>query len=222
MKKRKNLNEQQEGTGEEEEVSGEVHFSLPTQLAEKDLRTVAVFGAIDEEKCADVTSGIYYLWQNAPELYTEEELAEHEGLTQPDRDIRMIISTYGGEVLEMFGIIDLMNMAKSSDIDIETIGLGKVMSAGVAILAAGTKGRRKVSRNCRLMLHQASAGTMGSVFNMENELEEVKVLQEMYVRCVAENSNLSVKQIKKLFKANANHYISAAQAVEYGLADEIV
>ena len=222
MKKRKNLNEQQEGTEEEEEVSGEVHFSLPTQLAEKDLRTVAVFGAIDEEKCADVTSGIYYLWQNAPELYTEEELAEHEGLTQPDRDIRMIISTYGGEVLEMFGIIDLMNMAKSSDIDIETIGIGKVMSAGVAILAAGTKGRRKVSRNCRLMLHQASAGTMGSVFNMENELEEVKVLQEMYVRCVAENSNLSVRKIKKMFSSNSNHYISAEQAVEYGIADEVI
>jgi ATP-dependent Clp endopeptidase proteolytic subunit ClpP len=222
MKKRKNLNEQQEGTEEEEEVSGEVHFSLPTQLAEKDLRTVAVFGAIDEEKCADVASGIYYLWQNAPELYTEEELAEHEGLTQPDRDIRMIISTYGGEVLEMFGIIDLMNMAKSSDIDIETIGLGKVMSAGVAILAAGTKGRRKVSRNCRLMLHQASAGTMGSVFNMENELEEVKVLQEMYVRCVAENSNLSVRKIKKMFSSNSNHYISAEQAVEYGIADEVI
>jgi len=222
MKKRKNLNEQQEGTEEEEEVSGEVHFSLPTQLAEKDLRTVAVFGAIDEERCADVTSGIYYLWQNAPELYTEEELAEHEGLTQPDRDIRMIISTYGGEVLEMFGIIDIMNMAKSSDIDIETIGLGKVMSAGVAILAAGTKGRRKVSRNCRLMLHQASAGTMGSVFNMENELEEVKVLQEMYVRCVAENSNLSVRKIKKMFSSNSNHYISAEQAVEYGIADEVI
>jgi ATP-dependent Clp protease protease subunit len=222
MKKRKNLNEQQEGTEEEEEVSGEVHFSLPAQLPEKDLRTVAVFGTIDEEKCADVTSGIYYLWQNAPELYTEEELAEHEGLTQPDRDIRMIISTYGGEVLEMFGIIDLMNMAKSSDIDIETIGLGKVMSAGVAILAAGTKGRRKVSRNCRLMLHQASAGTMGSVFNMENELEEVKVLQEMYVRCVAENSNLSVRKIKKMFSSNSNHYISAEQAVEYGIADEVI
>lgn len=222
MKKRKNLNEQQEGTEEEEEVSQEVHFSLPAQLPEKDLRTVAVFGTIDEEKCADVTSGIYYLWQNAPELYTEEELAEHEGLTQPDRDIRMIISTYGGEVLEMFGIIDLMNMAKSSDIDIETIGLGKVMSAGVAILAAGTKGRRKVSRNCRLMLHQASAGTMGSVFNMENELEEVKILQEMYVRCVAENSNLSVRKIKKMFSSNSNHYISAEQAVEYGIADEVI
>jgi len=72
------------------------------------------------------------------------------------------------------------------------------------------------------MLHQASAGTVGSVNSMENELEEVKVLQDMYVRCVAENSNLSVKKIKKLFKSNANHYISAEQAVEYGIADEVV
>ena len=226
MKKDKNkLNELPDEMEEEteEEESPAIHFSLPLGGGgEKDLRTIAVFGSINEEKCPDITSGIYYLWKNAPELYTEEELEEDEDLEQPERDITMIISTYGGEVLEMFAIYDMMRMAKSDGIDIQTIGLGKVMSAGVAILAAGTKGKRKVSRNCRLMLHQASAGTMGSVFNMENELEEVKVLQDMYVQCVAENSNLSVRQIKKLFKANANHYISAAQAVEYGLADEIV
>lgn len=220
-KKKNNLNEEHEETVEEES-HGAIHFSLPAQPAEKDLRTVAVFGAINEEKSADVTSGIYYLWQNTPELFTEEELAEHEGLMQPEQDIRMIISTYGGEVLEMFGIIDLMNMTKSSGVDIETIGLGKVMSAGVAILAAGTKGKRLVARNCRLMLHQASAGTMGSVHNMENELEEVKVLQNMYVRCVAENSNLSIKKIKKMFSSNSNYYISAEQAVEYGIADEVI
>lgn len=220
-KKKNNLNEEHEETVEEES-HGAIHFSLPAQPAEKDLRTVAVFGAINEEKSADVTSGIYYLWQNTPELLTEEELAEHEGLMQPEQDIRMIISTYGGEVLEMFGIIDLMNMTKSSGVDIETIGLGKVMSAGVAILAAGTKGKRLVARNCRLMLHQASAGTMGSVHNMENELEEVKVLQDMYVRCVAENSNLSIKKIKKMFSSNSNYYISAEQAVEYGIADEVI
>ena len=220
-KKKNNLNEAPEEVEEEEEAAA-IQFSLPAQPAEKDLRTVAVFGEINEEKCADITSGIYYLWQNAPELYTEEELLEYEELEQPERDIRMIVSTYGGEILEMFGIIDMMHMSKTDGIDIETIGLGKVMSAGVAILAAGTVGKRKVTRNCRLMLHQASAGTMGSVHSMENELEEVKILQGMYVRCVAENSNLSVKKIKKLFKSNANHYISAEQAVEYGIADEIV
>ena len=83
----------------------------------------------------------------------------------------MIVSTYGGEVLEMFAIYDMMQMAKSDGIDIQTMGIGKVMSAGVAILAAGTKGKRKVSKKCPLMLHQASAGTMGSVYNMENELD---------------------------------------------------
>ena len=224
MKKDKNkLNEVPEELEEEtEEESPAIHFSLPLCGGEKDLRTIAVFGTINEEKCPDITSGIYYLWKNAPELYTEEELAEDEDLEQPERDITMIVSTYGGEVLEMFAIYDMMRMAKSDGIDIQTIGLGKVMSAGVAILAAGTKGKRKVSRNCRLMLHQASAGTMGSVFNMENELEEVKVLQEMYVRCVAENSNLSVRKIKKMFSSNSNHYISAEQAVEYGIADEVI
>jgi ATP-dependent Clp endopeptidase proteolytic subunit ClpP len=220
-KKKNNLNEEPEEANEEE-TSPAIHFSLPAQAAEKDLRTVAVFGEINEEKCADITSGIYYLWQNAPELYTEEELLEYDQPEQPSRDIRMIISTYGGEVLEMFGIIDMMHMSKTGGVDIETTGLGKVMSAGVAILAAGTVGKRRVTRNCRLMLHQASAGTMGSVHNIENELEELKVLQDMYIYCVAENSKLSVRKIKKLFQSNANHYISAEQAVEYGIADEIV
>lgn len=213
--------EEEDGATEEEGTSA-IHFSLPLGGGERDLRTVAIFGGINEEKSAEVTSSLYYLWQNAPDLYTEEELEEEPDLEQPNRDIKMIVSTYGGEVLEMFAIYDMMRMAKSDGIDVETIGLGKVMSAGVAILAAGTRGRRKVSRNCRLMLHQASAGTMGSVFNMENELEEVKALQDMYVRCVAENSHLSVKQIRKLFKSNTNHYISAEQAVAYGIADEIV
>lgn len=219
--KKNNFNEELEDM-EEEEGHGPIHFSLPTQPDEKDLRTVAIFGTINEEKCADVTAGLYYLWQNTPVLYTEEEMEECEKLVQPEQDIRMIVSTYGGEVLEMFGIIDIMRMAQTSGVDIETIGIGKVMSAGVAILAAGTRGKRRVTRNCRLMLHQASAGTMGSVHNMENELEEVKILQDMYVRCVAENSNLSVKKIKKLFSSNSNHYISAKQAVEYGIADEVV
>jgi ATP-dependent Clp endopeptidase proteolytic subunit ClpP len=213
--------EDKEGASEEEEHST-IHFSLPQGSSEKNLRTVAIFGEINEEKSADITSGIYYLWKNAPEPYTDEELEEDEELEQVDQDIKMIVSTYGGEVLEMFAIYDMMQMAKSDGIDIQTMGIGKVMSAGVAILAAGTKGKRKVSKNCRLMLHQASAGTMGSVYNMENELEEVKVLQDMYVRCVADNSNLSITKIKKMFKTNANHYISAEKAVEYGIADEVV
>ena len=207
---------------DDEESHSTIHFSLPQTTPEKNLRTVAVFGEINEEKSADITSGIYYLWKNTlePEIFENDE--EDEELEQPCQDIKMIVSTYGGEILEMFAIYDMMQMAQADGIDIQTTGIGKVMSAGIVILAAGTKGKRKVSRNCRLMLHQASAGTMGSVYNMENELEEVKVLQDMYVKCVADNSNLSVAKIKKLLKSNANHYISAEKAVEYGIADEIV
>ena len=75
------LNEMEEETEKKEEEGGDeapstIHFSIPQGDSEKSLRTVAVFGEINEEKSADITSGIYYLWKNAPELYTVEELEE--------------------------------------------------------------------------------------------------------------------------------------------------
>ena len=90
----------------------------------------------------------------------------------------MMVSTHGGTASDMFSILDVMDMVKERTCDIETFGIGKVMSAGVPILAAGTKGKRKVGRNCRIMLHNVMAGTGGTIFSMENELEEIKWVQE--------------------------------------------
>ncbi len=157
---------------------------------------------------------------NTPDLIPEELL--EEGEVQPETDIRMFISTFGGDAVEMFGIYDMMRVVKADDVAIRTIGTGKVMSAGVLLMAAGTKGKRRITKHCRVMLHQVSAGTFGTLNNMETELEEVKVIQDMYIQAIADNSNLSVKQIKKLFKTHSNVYLSAEEAVNYGLADTIV
>jgi len=217
------LEEKKEEKKEEKEPCPEkqsINFTFPTETAERDLRTIALFGNINEEKGADVCSSLYYLWMNTPDLIPEELL--EEGEVQPETDIRMFISTFGGDAVEMFGIYDMMRVAKADDVDIRTIGTGKVMSAGVLLMAAGTKGKRRITKHCRVMLHQVSAGTFGTLNNMETELEEVKVIQDMYIQAIADNSNLSVKQIKKLFKTHANVYLSAEEAVEYGLADTIV
>lgn len=215
--------EKKEEKKEEKEPCPEkqsINFTFPTETAERDLRTIALFGNINEEKGADVCSSLYYLWMNTPDLIPEELL--EEGEVQPETDIRMFISTFGGDAVEMFGIYDMMRVVKADDVAIRTIGTGKVMSAGVLLMAAGTKGKRRITKHCRVMLHQVSAGTFGTLNNMETELEEVKVIQDMYIQAIADNSNLSVKQIKKLFKTHSNVYLSAEEAVNYGLADTIV
>ena len=57
------------------------------------------------------------------------------------------------------------------------IGMGKIMSAGTLLLAAGTRGKRKIMKNCRVMIHAVSAGSMGTIHNLQNEMEEIQNIQ---------------------------------------------
>jgi ATP-dependent protease ClpP protease subunit len=100
--------------------------------------------------------------------------------------------------------------------------MGKVMSAGVLILAAGTKGKRKIGRNCRVMIHSVIAGNHGSLPNLINEMEAIQDLQDLYIERLVEETNMTKKQMKKLLEQKVNIYLSAEEAVKYGIADIIV
>ena len=115
-----------------------------------------------------------------------------------------------------------MEMVKKNTCDIHTYGVGKVMSAGVPILAAGTKGKRKIGKNCRIMLHNVMAGTGGTIFSMENELEEIKWVQDSYIDMLAGYTKMTKTKIKKMLKTQRDVYISAEEAIELGIADEII
>ena len=108
------------------------------------------------------------------------------------------------------------------DCEISTLGLGKVMSAGVLLLAAGTKGKRRIGKNCRVMLHGVSAGQHGNISDLENEMAEAKWTQERLVICLSEETKMTKKHIKKLLAKRMNVYLTADEAVELGIADEIV
>mgnify|MGYP003655390660 CR=1 FL=1 len=144
-----------------------------------------------------------------------------EGYVIRYRPFDFYISTYGGSASDMFAIYDVMQSIKK-DSDICTIGLGKVMSAGVLLLAAGTRGKRKIGANCRVMLHGVIAGSSGSLISIENEMEETKIMQKMYIQAISENTNMSESYLRKLIKRNTNVYLSAKEAVELGIADEII
>ena len=198
------------------------NIQQPQPAAEPELRTINLYGDISERKGADVVAALLYLESSSHVPSLENPMDPESRQIIIARSIAMMISTHGGTASDMFSILDVMEMVKERTCDIETFGIGKVMSAGVPILAAGTKGKRKVGRNCRIMLHNVMAGTGGTIFSMENELEEIKWVQDRYIETLAANSKLTPAKIKKLLKAQRDVYISAEEAIKMGIADEII
>jgi len=200
---------------QEEKQPIDVQALLSGMAEEMESRTMLLQGEVNEEKAGEIISGFLALADLKP---SRKELKHGE---MPYDPITMYVSTYGGSADEMFAIFDIMNHCKKS-CHIETIGIGKVMSAGTLILAAGTKGKRKISRNCRVMLHQVSAGAFGPLFNMTTEIDAIQKLQDQYIGAMASCTNLSKRKLKSLLNERVNVYLTAEEAVEYGLADIII
>lgn len=198
---------------EAEELSTEqLAAALGLDVPEEEMRVVGLYGDIDERKSRETLSGLLVL--------------HHTGKTEKDgketwEPMEMIISTYGGSADDMFALYDIMRLIQK-DCEIHTFGLGKVMSAGVLLLAAGTKGKRKIGKNCRVMIHSVIGGNHGALHNLENEMEEIRNSQETYMNALLAETSLTKRTLKKLLERKVNVYLSATEAVEYGIADIIV
>jgi len=177
---------------------------------EPDLRSIGLFSDVSEEKTAELIHAMLYL-DELNKLSPKEE----------QKPITFYLSTYGGSADDMFGMYDVMRVVRHTS-EIHTVGLGKVMSAGVILLAAGTKGKRKIGKNCRVMIHSVIAGNHGPLHNLLNEMGAVEQIQKMYIDCLVAETSLTKKQLKKLLERKVNVYLSAEEAVEYGIADIII
>ena len=178
---------------------------------EPDLRTIGLFGDVSEERVAELIQALLFL----------NELNILEPKEEKRKPIEFYISTYGGNADDMFALYDVMNFVKKNS-TIQTIGLGKVMSAGVLLLAAGTNGERRIGQNCRVMIHNVMGGTAGSLPNLANELSAIEQLQEDYVNALVENTKMTKKQLRKMLNEKVNVYLSAEEALDLGIADIIV
>jgi len=186
----------------------------PAALAEKsepDLRIIGMFCDVSEEKIAEVIHAMLYL----------NEMNKMAPKPEERHPIEFYLSTYGGSADDMFALYDIMRVVRQ-DSEIHTLGLGKVMSAGVLLLAAGTKGKRRIAKNCRVMIHSVAAGNHGNLQDLTNELEAIQDLQNMYTSCLAAESNMTEEDIKDMLNRNVNVYLSAVEAVKLGIADIIV
>ena len=186
-----------------------------------DIRTINLYSDITEKVCADVVSALFYFKDTAVSLELENPDDPESEVIGVSRPVTMVVSTLGGSAIDMFSVYDTMRLTKTV-CDINTIGMGKVMSAGVLLLASGTKGRRKIGANCRVMIHGVAGGFGGNLTTMENEIEEIKWIQERYIELLAVETNLTKRQLKKMIRRQVDVYLSAEQAVEFGIADEII
>ncbi len=174
-----------------------------------ELKTIGLIGDVSEEASSQVIYSLLNLHNN---LKDEEK---------KDRNFDFYISTFGGSAADMFAIYDVMRMVREK-IDIQTIGIGKVMSAGVPLLAAGTKGKRKIGKHCRVMIHSVLGGNEGSFHNLENEMDEIRWNQERYINVLSSETKMTKTVLKKLLDKKVNIYLSAEEAVKYGIADRVV
>ena len=193
----------------------DVKALLAGMAEEMESRTMLLQGNLDEEKAGELLSGFLALADLKP---PKVDLQKGE---MPYDPITLYISTYGGSADEMFGLFDIMNITKKKCV-IETIGMGKVMSAGTLLLAAGTKGHRKIGKNWRVMLHQVSAGTFGPLFNMTTVIDAIQSLQESYINAMVSCTDFSKRKLKSLLNERVNVYLTAEEAVDYGIADIII
>jgi ATP-dependent Clp protease protease subunit len=212
------LSPKKEQTKEEEEEESATDLTteqLAAALgmeAEEEMRIVGLYGDITESKARESLSGLLVLHNSGKSGEEGEEVWE---------PIEFIISTYGGSADDMFALYDIMRVIQK-DCEIHTFGLGKVMSAGVLLLACGTKGKRKIGQNCRVMIHSVIGGNHGSLHNLENEMDEIRNSQENYINALVRETNLTKRKLQRMLERKVNVYFSAEQAVEHGIADIIV
>ena len=182
---------------------------------------INLYGEIDEEKIGDVCFALRVISGLNVHGRDAHIASEKEGEFDPT-PIEMIVSSQGGSAADMFSLYDTIRFCKDHDrTEIATTGLGKVMSAGVLLLAAGTKGKRRIGENCRVMLHGVASGHVGQIHNLENELDEAKWTQDRSVKALGRETNMTARYIKKLFDRRQNVYLTAEEAVELGIADVV-
>ncbi len=137
----------------------------------------------------------------------------------PDRDIMMYINSPGGSFTALTAIYDTMQYVKP---DIQTICLGQAASAAAVLLAAGTQGKRLALPNARVLIHQpALAGSdYGQVSDLEIQADEMQRMREWLEEILAKHSNRSVEQVR--VDIERDKILTAAQAIEYGLVDQVL
>lgn len=160
------------------------------------------------EEVSDVTASLVI----AQMLFLESQ--------DPDRDIHLYINSPGGSVSAGFAIYDTMQFIKC---DVSTICIGLAASFGAFLLAGGAKGKRMALPNAEIMIHQPAihgTGIKGQATDIKIMSDHIQRSKQRLNRILAENTGKSIEEI--MTDTERDNYMSAQEALEYGLIDDII
>lgn len=135
----------------------------------------------------------------------------------PGKDIHFYINSPGGSVSAGFAIYDTMQYIKC---DVSTICIGMAASMGAFLLAAGANGKRLALPNSDIMIHQPSGGAQGQATDMEIHTRHILDMKKRLNQILADNTGQPIDVIAK--DTNRDNFMTAQQALEYGLIDKVI
>ena len=135
----------------------------------------------------------------------------------PDKDINLYINSPGGSITAGMAIYDTMQYTKA---DVSTICVGMAASMGAFLLSAGAKGKRYALPNSEIMIHQPLGGTQGQATDIQIHAERIIKMKEKLNKMLSENTGQPLDKIK--MDTERDNFMSAQEALEYGLIDKIV
>ncbi|MCX5694005.1 MAG: ATP-dependent Clp endopeptidase proteolytic subunit ClpP [Candidatus Omnitrophica bacterium] len=134
-----------------------------------------------------------------------------------DKDINVYINSPGGSVTAGLAIYDTMQFIKC---DVATYCVGQAASMGAVLLSAGTKGKRFVLPNSRVMIHQPWGGAQGAAADISIQAKEILKLRDRLNEILAQHTGQSLEKIQK--DTDRDYFMSAQEAKDYGLVDEVI
>lgn len=142
---------------------------------------------------------------------------EEKSIPPERRIITLLINSHGGNVADGLAIYDAMNYIRAK---ISTVGIGVAESMAAFLLSAGTRGFRRATENCEIIIHQPMGGINGQASDMVIEAKHIECVRSLLNRILSENTDHSVNYIRKI--TDRDKIMTAYEAMQLGLIDEIL
>lgn len=140
-------------------------------------------------------------------------------LLYSNTNLNLILNTTGGDCADAFAIIDAMT---ASRLPVHTTGIGSIMSMGVLLLSAGTKGQRRLTKNSEVMAHQFAAQFYGKQHELMATSRALKLLEQRFKKHFLKHTKMTDTEIKDIVFAPSDRYLTPAECKKYGICDIIV